>query len=44
MRWIDHEEDRIKAEGLESLKCVVLDMGGKFFLYSWTEIIHISEL
>ncbi|EAY78517.1 sulfate transporter 3.1 [Oryza sativa Japonica Group] len=27
MRWIDHEEDRIKAEGLESLKCVVLDMG-----------------
>ncbi|KAG8091631.1 hypothetical protein GUJ93_ZPchr0012g20190 [Zizania palustris] len=25
-RWINHEEDRIKAESLESLKCVVLDM------------------
>ncbi|XP_040384006.1 sulfate transporter 3.1-like isoform X2 [Oryza brachyantha] len=27
MRWISYEEDRIKAEGLESLKCLVLDMG-----------------
>ncbi|KAF0923694.1 hypothetical protein E2562_006668 [Oryza meyeriana var. granulata] len=27
MRWINYEEDRIKAESLESLKCVVLDMG-----------------
>uniref|UniRef100_A0A0D9XJT2 STAS domain-containing protein n=1 Tax=Leersia perrieri TaxID=77586 RepID=A0A0D9XJT2_9ORYZ len=27
MRWIDHEEDQIKAKGLEGLKCLVLDMG-----------------
>uniref|UniRef100_A0ACD5XX19 Uncharacterized protein n=1 Tax=Avena sativa TaxID=4498 RepID=A0ACD5XX19_AVESA len=26
-RWIDEEEDRIKAAGEESLRCVVLDMG-----------------
>ncbi|CAM0880371.1 unnamed protein product [Alopecurus aequalis] len=26
-RWIDEEEDRIKAAGEESLQCVVLDMG-----------------
>jgi sulfate transporter 3 len=33
-RWMDEEDDRIKAEGGEALRCVVLDMGCKFFLLS----------
>jgi hypothetical protein len=32
-RWIDEEEHRIKDAGEESLQCIVLDMGGEFFLH-----------
>jgi hypothetical protein len=36
---MDQEDDRVKAEGGEALRCVVLDMGGKKFLLSICNII-----
>ena len=30
-RWVDEEEDRIKASGGNSLQYVILDMSGNYF-------------
>jgi hypothetical protein len=40
-RWIDDEEDRIKAAGEERLQCVVLDMGGELFLHRVSNLHEI---
>lgn len=30
LRWIDEEEDRLKASGEDNLQYVILDMGGEY--------------